>query len=173
MSKLEAQYDDEFFVNVIVKWKSYWMNQKQNSEADYQNYLHRALGVDANMKYHLARLMQESVAPALSRIAELEAEISMYTKVQELCRYTDSDLERRQKISALEIARTNLKLCRENLQLQSQLKVAEAKLAETERQRMALMKRFQRQLMPMEIDEMREKLNAITAETLSSIGEKK
>jgi hypothetical protein len=53
------------FVEVIEKWKGFWMNQKQNDEADYQNYLHRALGVDANMKYHLAGLLADHADSAL------------------------------------------------------------------------------------------------------------
>jgi hypothetical protein len=50
---------EQAFVHVIEEWKGFWMNQRQNDEADYQNYLHRALGVDANMKYHLAKKLRE------------------------------------------------------------------------------------------------------------------
>lgn len=42
-------------VEIIREWKWSWMNQKQNSEQDFQNYYRRASGIDANMIYSLAR----------------------------------------------------------------------------------------------------------------------
>lgn len=41
-------------LEVITEWKHFWMNQKQHSQADYENYRDRAMGVDANMKHDLA-----------------------------------------------------------------------------------------------------------------------
>lgn len=63
-AKLDAVLngDKEFFIGVIEKWQCYWMNQRQNSEEDYQNYWRRAFGVDANMKHHLARMIVEALA---------------------------------------------------------------------------------------------------------------
>lgn len=55
------QLTEEFFLNVVDEWKMFWMNQKQNSEDDYQNYFRRALGVDANMMHHLASEMRKFV----------------------------------------------------------------------------------------------------------------
>ncbi len=62
--------DKEFFLEIIGKWKTYWMNQKQNSEQDYQNYFRRALGVDANMGHSLAKMIVKSI--------ESEAEIDSF-----------------------------------------------------------------------------------------------
>lgn len=61
-------------VGVIMEWKTFWMNQKQNNDADYKNYLHRAIGVDANMKYHLADLFFEHFLPVLSLIQKLKSD---------------------------------------------------------------------------------------------------
>ena len=54
-----SKRDEESFLKVIRSWKTIWMNQKQNSEADYQNYLQRAFGVDANMSHSLAKMLAE------------------------------------------------------------------------------------------------------------------
>lgn len=67
--------DKDSIVKVIEKWKAFWMNQTQNSEADYKNYLHRALGVDANMKYHLADKVWEAVDAELKKKDERIAEL--------------------------------------------------------------------------------------------------
>ena len=56
---------------VVEEWQGVWMNQKQNNEADYQNYFHRALGVDANMRYSLSQMMFEHVQPLNAKIAKL------------------------------------------------------------------------------------------------------
>ena len=48
------EFDDDFFRQIIFKWKHAWMNQDQNSKEDYENYYHRAFGIDANMQYSLA-----------------------------------------------------------------------------------------------------------------------
>lgn len=45
---------------IVEDWKYYWMNQKQNSEEDYQNYFRRAFGVDANMMYSLEKKIEET-----------------------------------------------------------------------------------------------------------------
>ena len=55
----------EKYIRIIEKWKSYWMNQTQNDEADYQSYLRRAVGVDANMKHHLAQMLADAELSAL------------------------------------------------------------------------------------------------------------
>ena len=52
-------------MHVVTEWQSFWMNQKENSEADYQNYFHRALGVDANMRHHLADKINEQLVSKL------------------------------------------------------------------------------------------------------------
>lgn len=57
-----AEFPEEFFVEIIMQWRMFWMNQTQNSTADRDNYRHRALGVDANMKYDLAKRIQKALA---------------------------------------------------------------------------------------------------------------
>lgn len=51
----------EEILEVITEWKFFWMNQRQNDERDYKNYLNRASGVDANMKHHLATLLHKKL----------------------------------------------------------------------------------------------------------------
>ena len=65
-------------MDAIHEWKNFWMNQRQNSEADYQNYRNRAFGVDANMKHHLAgliaeRLVAEVMKPELKDVISYQA----------------------------------------------------------------------------------------------------
>ena len=78
ISKLEAdkkilrdsleKYSDKYMMKeVIDEWLLYWMNQTQNSEADYHNYLRRAMGVDANMRHHLAKLISDIARQALQQ----------------------------------------------------------------------------------------------------------
>lgn len=49
----------DHFLNLIEDWLGYWMNQKQNSEEDFKNYFRRAFGVDANMRHHLAKMLED------------------------------------------------------------------------------------------------------------------
>lgn len=56
---LREALKQENIVNKIMEWKAFWMNQNQNDEADRKNYFDRAFGVDANMKYDLARRISE------------------------------------------------------------------------------------------------------------------
>lgn len=44
----------DFFLELVREWKFFWMDQKQNSQADYENYHRRAFGIDANMQHDLA-----------------------------------------------------------------------------------------------------------------------
>lgn len=48
-------------VDIITEWKHFWMNQTKNNQQDYENYFRRAAGVDANMKYDLAKRICEAV----------------------------------------------------------------------------------------------------------------
>jgi hypothetical protein len=57
--KLESLNKD-FFLAVIDEWQQHWMSQNFN-EQDTQNYRRRALGVDANMRYGLARMIVETL----------------------------------------------------------------------------------------------------------------
>lgn len=77
-SPLDARRDLIF--EVIMQWKHFWMNQKQNDEADYQNYLHRAMGVNANMKHDLANRINKALtelakAPKDEALTQAHAEI--------------------------------------------------------------------------------------------------
>lgn len=56
--------------DTIDEWILYWMNQTQNNEQDYQNYLRRAMGVDANMRHDLARRVSDKITTALSAMGE-------------------------------------------------------------------------------------------------------
>jgi hypothetical protein len=60
-AELEALKDKEFFLTIIREWKHAWMNQHQNSEADFKNYLTRAFGIDANMQHNLAFKIVEKI----------------------------------------------------------------------------------------------------------------
>ncbi len=51
------EIDEESIVKVIEEWKHGWMNVAGTDEADRKNYFNRAFGIDANMKYGLARLL--------------------------------------------------------------------------------------------------------------------
>lgn len=55
------ELSEEFFLKVVRDWKHFWMNQRQNSKEDHENYCVRALGVDANMTHHLAKMLNESI----------------------------------------------------------------------------------------------------------------
>lgn len=72
---MSAPSDREFFCQIIDQWKSYWMNQTQNSKEDYENYWRRAFGVDANMSYHLADLLTKATKHAHQQAAESVAEL--------------------------------------------------------------------------------------------------
>lgn len=50
----EEIINKDWAMKVVGGWKSFWMNQHQNSVEDQQNYFGRALGVDANMSHNLA-----------------------------------------------------------------------------------------------------------------------
>ena len=46
---------EEFIVGIITEWKHAWMDVNGTDDKDRANYSRRASGVDANMKYDLAR----------------------------------------------------------------------------------------------------------------------
>ena len=54
MSKVK-ELTEQNILEAIEEWQFFWMNQRQNSQADYLNYRSRAFGIDANMRYSLAR----------------------------------------------------------------------------------------------------------------------
>ena len=57
----EPKSAEEIAVEIARDWKLFWMNQKQNSKQDYDNYFRRALGVDANMRVHLETLIAAAI----------------------------------------------------------------------------------------------------------------
>lgn len=63
---------EEKMLEVVRKWKHFWMNQKQNSEADYKNYFERAFGIDANMTHHLAKMITDEMLQPDERIFNRE-----------------------------------------------------------------------------------------------------
>ena len=62
--RMRSLVNQQSMVEVIMEWKHFWMNQTQNDEQDYKNYLHRAMGVDANMKYDLANRIVKALRGA-------------------------------------------------------------------------------------------------------------
>lgn len=58
---MEKIINEEFLLEVITEWKHSWMDVKGTDERDRKNYFHRAFGVDANMKYSLARMIIEKL----------------------------------------------------------------------------------------------------------------
>lgn len=68
----------ESFLKIIQEWKWYWMNQTQNSEADYLNYQRRAHGIDANMKYDLADRLADREDALEAKLAECVAALEFY-----------------------------------------------------------------------------------------------
>lgn len=76
-SRAPEGLEKEKFLKIIDEWKCFWMNQRQNNEADFQNYFRRAMGVDANMEHSLARMLAKhalderaSQAAALAEVRE-------------------------------------------------------------------------------------------------------
>lgn len=63
-------FNKNYYKDKIDEWILYWMNQTQNNEQDYQNYLRRAMGVDANMRHHLASMLAKDKEPLLGALAE-------------------------------------------------------------------------------------------------------
>lgn len=52
----------DFFLGIIDEWQLNWMNVTGTNEADRSNYYSRAFGVDANMRYSLARMICKALA---------------------------------------------------------------------------------------------------------------
>ncbi len=82
IGKVKPDLSEEAIVKVITEWKFAWMNVKGTDEADRKNYFDRAFGIDANMKYGLARRIGIMLNPALLEIATLRAQLE---KARELC----------------------------------------------------------------------------------------
>ena len=69
----------DYFLELVERWQSIWMNQKQNSKEDYENYWRRAIGVDANMRHHLADMIaKDPLLLALVEIAETLESLGEY-----------------------------------------------------------------------------------------------
>lgn len=61
VSEREKTINEKEIVDIITEWKHFWMNQTQNNKQDYENYFRRASGIDANMKYNLAKRIIEAL----------------------------------------------------------------------------------------------------------------
>lgn len=69
----------DYFLELVERWQSIWMNQKQNSKEDYENYWRRAFRVDANMRHHLADMIaKDPLLLALVEIAETLESLGEY-----------------------------------------------------------------------------------------------
>lgn len=64
-----------------MEWKDFWMNQKQNSQADYKNYFNRAFGVDANMAHNLSERMYDVFGARINALEAENAELKEALKV--------------------------------------------------------------------------------------------
>lgn len=68
----------EEYVEIIEKWQQKWMNVTGTDERDRQNYFHRAFGVDANMRYSLAKMLVEHERALLAREREITAALEKF-----------------------------------------------------------------------------------------------
>lgn len=59
--ELKQKLTEQNLVEIIYKWKHIWMDVKGTDQRDRENYFSRAFGVDANMIYSLARLLQKEL----------------------------------------------------------------------------------------------------------------
>lgn len=55
IERLRDALNEHWLVEQITKWKHAWMDVKGTDERDRKNYFNKAFGIDANMKYDLAR----------------------------------------------------------------------------------------------------------------------
>lgn len=78
----EQRTFEQELVEVAYKWKHTWMNQRQNSKEDFENYHRRAFGVDANMIHHLAKMMAEAFN---GHADQLQSKLDIYEKALEKC----------------------------------------------------------------------------------------
>jgi len=79
-AKLEKFFDrrEVELVEVIEEWLRTWMNVTGTTPEDAANYHRRAFGVDANMRYSLARLLIKHFAASeiqQARLFELHCEV--------------------------------------------------------------------------------------------------
>jgi hypothetical protein len=90
-------------LEIIRKWKFFWMNQKQNSEEDFQNYFNRACGIDSNMIHHLADLIDANPQTHIEKSAEFRGDDGDVSKNGEFFAVKSSkSAELQDRIQALE-----------------------------------------------------------------------
>ena len=53
--------NEGFFLELISRWKFVWMDVKGTDHKDRENYHRRAFGIDANMQYSLARMIEAEI----------------------------------------------------------------------------------------------------------------
>lgn len=76
-------------VSICREWKTFWMNQTQHSKEDHENYLRRAMGVDANMRGHL----EDKISKALKEAYESGAKVVLPERKLEITLDTYPPLE--------------------------------------------------------------------------------
>ena len=74
----------ERLLEVVEEWQQGWMSVTGTNDEDAKNYWRRAFGVDANMRYGMARMMLEHLQPVQALIASQKAEIERLRKALEL-----------------------------------------------------------------------------------------
>lgn len=61
-SDLRKQRENEL-LDIILQWQFAWMDVKGTTEEDAKNYRERSRGIDANMRYDLARRLMKAGRP--------------------------------------------------------------------------------------------------------------
>lgn len=59
VSKEEKEERIEVMEEIIMKWQRSWMDVKGTDEKDRKNYFERSAGIDANMRFDLAKRIVE------------------------------------------------------------------------------------------------------------------
>jgi len=59
------------YEEVICRWQHHWMDVKGTDERDRSAYFKRASGIDANMRYGLAKMLVEAERDAMITGKEL------------------------------------------------------------------------------------------------------
>ena len=52
-----SKLTEDYFERIIMKWQRNWMDVKGTDEKDRRSYFERSAGIDANMRYGLAKML--------------------------------------------------------------------------------------------------------------------
>lgn len=96
LTKIRQLVAKDRLLEVVEKWQAFWMDQRQNSKEDYENYWRRAFGVDANMRHNMARMLSEDLQPAFEALCRVADAAVAFRDIAEEYRCTsgyDTDRE--------------------------------------------------------------------------------